>query len=142
LEREYLAGLSAKLYSPPPGVAILATAAITLSYPLITLAAIAGIYLVPPVDRRAHLLLMLVIGFICGIHMVAFGHSRYHLPLMPILMLYAAEAWAAGKWRFLWNRCAVPAAPLATAAVLVGFWVRQILVVDSSRIAELFRSLG
>ncbi|MCU0880590.1 MAG: hypothetical protein MUF06_22705, partial [Pirellulaceae bacterium] len=35
---------------------------------------------------------------------VAFGHSRYHLPLMPILMIYAAALlvnWrkVGSKWR-------------------------------------------
>ena len=40
-------------------------------------------------DWRVHVLLLLPIVAIMGAHMLAFGHSRYHLPLVPILILYA-----------------------------------------------------
>jgi hypothetical protein len=33
-------------------------------------------------------------------------------------------------------------APVATAAVLVGFWVRQVLVVDYARVTALIKGLG
>jgi hypothetical protein len=56
-------------------------------------------------------------------------------------MLYAAAATANEVWRQSWSRFAV-VPPLATAGVLVGLWVRQILIIDSSRIADLVKSLG
>ena len=40
----------------------------------------------------AHLFLVSVIVFVCGVHTVVFGHERYHLPLMPFILLYAAAA--------------------------------------------------
>jgi hypothetical protein len=33
----------------------------------------------------AHWLILLIILFVTAIHSIVFGHSRYHLPLVPFL---------------------------------------------------------
>lgn len=47
-------------------------------------------------DRRAWLVLLLIL-FFCGIHAMAFGLTRFRLPLMPFVILLAAHAvWSVG----------------------------------------------
>jgi 4-amino-4-deoxy-L-arabinose transferase-like glycosyltransferase len=142
LERDYAAGLLLGLYRPAPALAVLTVVAILLSYPVVMFLAIAGIYLAPPADKRVHLMLLLVVGFITAIHVLVFGHSRYHLPVMPILMLFAASGGIAIARRDVRFRMPEALAPVATAAVLVGFWVRQVLVVDYARVTALIKGLG
>jgi hypothetical protein len=109
--------------------------ATTLGYILTAVLAAVGIWLAPP-PWRAHALLLLVVGFIAGVHAVVFGHSRYHLPLVPILLLYAASAFSARRWRdLLTGRPALLAA--ATIALLVVVWSREIVVRDWDRIRAL-----
>ena len=78
---------------------------------------------------------------ITAMHTIVFGHSRYHLPLMPFLLLYAAAAVRARSWTELavpgWRRIGV----LLTVAVLVTGWTRQVLLVDADRLRALFEVL-
>ena len=70
---------------------------------------------------------------------LVFGHSRYHLPLVPILALYAAA---------LWTRAPMVIAPATARAgrrrrigrVARVIWGRQVLVVDAARIQGFFAS--
>ena len=121
---------------------ILTVVTILLAYPLVVLAAAIGGFVTPPRDRRMHALLLSVILFVCGVHTVVFGHSRYHLPLIPVLALYAGAALHGGAWQRLRHDYSTAIAPLATAAVLIAFWVRQILVVDFPHVVELVRKLS
>jgi len=143
LEREIIAGFAKGLHRPPRWFTALATGAIAVSFPLVLILAIGGIFRAGPLDRRAHGFLVLVLVFICGLHALAFGHSRYHLPLVPILLLYAA-ACVAARGR-LWpaeGRLRAALAPALTAAVMLAIWVREVLVTDLHRIKELLRALG
>jgi hypothetical protein len=87
-------------------------------------------------------LLVLVIALICLVHTVTFGHSRYHLPLMPIVLLYAASA--AARARDIWARRGRPsfwlAAGLSSLFLLGRAW--EITVVDGDRYWNLLRALG
>ena len=58
-----------------------------------------------------HLLLVLAMALIFGLHTLTFGHSRYHLPVMPLVMVYAAAAWADRS--AIWVRRRQPAFVLA-----------------------------
>jgi hypothetical protein len=70
---------------------------------------------------------------------LAFAHSRYHLPLMPLVILYAASAviqrraiWSQRRgWRF-WLAGGV-------CAAFVGGWVWMIVAVDGEHILNLLR---
>ena len=141
LEREVIAGFRAGMFTPPAWFAWAATAAIGLSYPLVALLAAIGVWCAGPDDRRAHILLLLPVLFITAMHTLVFGHSRYHLPLVPFLLLYAAAAVRARSWTALavpgWRRIGV----LLTVAVLVTGWTRQVLLVDADRLRALFEVL-
>jgi hypothetical protein len=78
--------------------------------------------------------LLVPIVLVTAVHTIVFGHSRYHLPLVPILAIYAARLVAAGSPRaWLASRPAVYGAA-ALSFVIVAGWVRQIVVVDIDRI--------
>jgi hypothetical protein len=70
-----------------------------------------------------HWFLLLLVAFVTALHSVAFGHSRYHLPLMPIVIVYAAAALANRRailanwrsWRF--------AIAAGISLALAGSWI-------------------
>jgi 4-amino-4-deoxy-L-arabinose transferase-like glycosyltransferase len=141
LERDWIAGVEKGYYQPPVWFAVLSGAAVLIAYPAVLLAAIAGVFLAPPVFRRAHWLLILLILFVSAIHSITFGHARYHLPLMPVLMLYAAAALRHGGAivRTLSLRAAAAPAMAMILAALV--WGHEVFVRDADHIAALMRTL-
>jgi 4-amino-4-deoxy-L-arabinose transferase-like glycosyltransferase len=110
LERELVAGAGAGFFGSIPRVAIVILAGlITVSYLLVLFLGIFGLFLAPPEDWRIHGFFVLLMAFICGIHTLVFAHSRYHLPLIPILLVYTARAiierraiWARRKSLSFW----------------------------------------
>jgi hypothetical protein len=79
---------------------------------------------------------------ITGVHTIVFGHSRYHLPLMPILALYAAALSVSMSWRVRPLPRPMLAGAAASVFVLSLIWVRQVAFVDASRIASLLHHAG
>lgn len=128
LERELVAGAARGQFGalPKPALALLALV-IFGSYALALLLGIFGLVLAPEPDRRAWWFFLLVVGFVCAMHTAVFGHSRYHLPLMPLVLLFAAAAlvhrgaiWQSrGSGRF-WLACGLCVVFLAGWAWL--FW--------------------
>jgi hypothetical protein len=112
------------------------------SYVLALFAALFGVVLAPSDDRRIHLFLLLVIAFVCGLHTLAFGHSRYHLPLMPLVLVYAAGA--AVCRRDIWARRRRWSFRLACGlcVVFVGGWLWGMIAVDPDRIRQLLCSIA
>jgi hypothetical protein len=141
LEREIIAGFQKGLYAPPRWFAAGAAAAITVSYVAMMLLASLGFWLARPPDRRVHAYFAVLIIFIAGLHALAFGHSRYHLPLVPILILYASSAVIGRSWRDVGKRIAPTAAFLLTAGALLAIWAREVLVRDFDRIQKLLQAL-
>jgi len=141
LERELLGGFRQGLYAPPPWLALMAVALVGLTYVGAVLLASIGIFVAPPADRRAHILLLLLIVAMCAVHTIVFGHSRYHVPLMPILLLYAAAACQLHVWQRMRRRIAVAAVPVFTMALMLTIWLRELLVVDRGRLEELWRMI-
>jgi hypothetical protein len=81
--------------------------------------------------------LLLPIVVLIGAHTIIFGHSRYHLPVIPILGLYtAALVVERGLSRALLRRPAFIGAA-ASIAILLSIWIRQIAVSDLDRIMSL-----
>jgi 4-amino-4-deoxy-L-arabinose transferase-like glycosyltransferase len=141
LERELVAGADRGLFGAvPPPLLLLLTLAICGSYAFALLTAVFGATLAPPRNRRVHLFLLLLVAYVCGLHSLAFGHSRYHLPLMPLILLYTASAmvhrhaiWQQRRsWRFLLT-CGI-------GVVFVGGWVWMLVAVDGERVLNLLRS--
>lgn len=130
LERTIIAGMRQGYFGDIPtfvtvGVALL----ICGSYALVALLALTGAVVTPP-EWRSHTLLLLWIAVPCAIHTVAFAHSRYHLPLIPVLTVYAAAALQAlwsDRSRFSGWRGPVA---LTLCVILVLGWAREIVFVD------------
>lgn len=139
LERVIIAGWQRGFYTPPWWGVVPASLAITLAYTLTMLCASFGFFLVIPENRKAHLFLVVVMLFMCGVHTIVFGHERYRLPLMPCILLYAAAAWRQQPWRHLRERMPLALAPMAMCLVLLGIWGRELLFIETDRIGTLLR---
>lgn len=131
LERELIAGAAQGIFGSitKPFLVVMAFA-IVGCYVLAIFAGIFGAILTPPSEKRWLVYFLLITGFICGVHTVVFGHSRYHLPLMPIVLLFAANALInlpaifrqRGSLAF-WGCCGL-------CSILLAGWVWMFLAVD------------
>jgi 4-amino-4-deoxy-L-arabinose transferase-like glycosyltransferase len=93
LERELISGAAQGYFGAIPRAAVLALALLICGgYAAVVLVGIFGALMTPPLDRRYHALLFLIILFFCGVHALVFGHSRYHLPIIPFVLVYTAGA--------------------------------------------------
>ncbi len=160
LERTTVAALERGWFGGLSRAAVLAwTLVLCGSYALAMLAAVAGLVLFPPADRRMMIVLLSLIGFVCLVHTVVFAHSRYHLPLAPLELVFAGAAMS--RWglqptvsaqkpptsRSLLGGSDSGAASqpkkwqysllLCCWLVLVGGWVWEILMVDWARVQKL-----
>jgi len=136
LEREYMAGIQQGLFSPPLWVAVTAPVLIALTYAVVAMMGAVGFWLAPPA-WRIHIVLLLPVLAITGVHTLAFGHSRYHLPLVPIFALYTSALIVRGWPAVHGNRIVLTGAAMS-ALILVGIWGRQVLLVDAARIRAFF----
>lgn len=142
LEREVLAGASKGRFGALPRWTLLSLAALVLgAYVVCVITAIFGAIMAPPADWRCHLFLILVAAFICGLHTLVFGHSRYHLPLIPILSVYSATAIV--HYRQIWHRradwrfgvaCAIGGAAIAA-------WGYEIVAADLGAFKDAISSI-
>ena len=142
LEREFMAGVQQGLYAPPVWFAVLASAAILAGYALVAVIGAAGIWMAAARDKRVHAILLVPVIVLIGAHAIAFGHSRYHLPLMPILGLYAAALVAARMPSFAASRRPALIGAAASIVVLLSVWVRQIVLTDLDRIMSLLHRVS
>jgi 4-amino-4-deoxy-L-arabinose transferase-like glycosyltransferase len=137
LEREYIAAIRAGTYRAPGWFLVTSSVAVLVSYVVTMLLAAAGLFLLPWSDWKAHVAPLLVVVWITGLHTVVFGHSRYHLPLMPLLIVYAAAALNDRSWlRFRVaprRRWAIA----ATWLVLALIWSHEVLIRDTDRIRQI-----
>jgi 4-amino-4-deoxy-L-arabinose transferase-like glycosyltransferase len=143
LERELAGGFSQGLYVAPRWFAILAPTLIAVTYAIVALAGATGFWLVRARDWRTEVLLLLPVVGITAVHTIVFGHSRYHIPLVPILALYGAalvqhlavrDAGLIPRVTPAGLRRLQIAGAAASVAVLVVIWSRQLLLVDADRI--------
>jgi 4-amino-4-deoxy-L-arabinose transferase-like glycosyltransferase len=103
LERELIAGARQNYFGSMPKPLLIALGAFILGAYVFTLfSGIIGMCVVPPADWRAHTFLLLLIVFVTVMHTLVFGHSRYHLPLIPIVLLYSASVCA--QARLVWQK--------------------------------------
>ena len=142
LERVIISSWQRGLYQPPQWFAVMGTVAITLAYPLTMLLASLGLFLALPKNHLAHLFLVSVIVCICGVHTIVFGHERYHLPLMPFILLYAAAAIRQQSWQRLREGRLTITAPVVTCVLLLVIWGRELLFVETAHIRTLLRSFA
>jgi 4-amino-4-deoxy-L-arabinose transferase-like glycosyltransferase len=136
IEREFIAFVQKGAAAPPMWFVALTGVACVLGYVAVVVAGAAGLWLAPS-GWREHILLLLPIALITGIHTLVFGHSRYHLPLMPLFGVYAS-ALVIRERRRLWPpRGAAWFGAALTAALLFAIWIRQFVFADADRIRAL-----
>jgi hypothetical protein len=141
LERELVAGAARGYFGEisTPGLLAL-TALIFGSYVAAMIAGIFGVVVRPPSDWRGHVLLLLVISYICAMHTLSFGHSRYHLPLMPLILVYAGNAVVYAREIWARRKTWVFGLALALVALFVAGWAWEVLIVDLQRFTAMIRS--
>jgi 4-amino-4-deoxy-L-arabinose transferase-like glycosyltransferase len=137
LEREYVAAVRAGIYRPPAWFGVASTAATFLSYVGIMVLACTGLFARRWSNWRVHVVPLLVLAWICGIHTIVFGHSRYHLPVMPIVIVYAAAAVTDRSWRFQTMGRLRSGFAVGAIALLALIWSREVLFRDFERIRQL-----
>lgn len=103
LERELIAGAVKGHFGRLSRPALVTLAAVIVaSYAGLVGLASFGLFLRPPGNKHFHGFLMLLIGYQCLIYSLSFAHSRYHVPCLFILALYAAAAML--SFREIWHR--------------------------------------
>jgi len=132
-----MAGVQRGLYTPPVWFQLIGSIAIVVAYVTIVLAGAAGIWLAAPADWRLHVIMLLPIVVTMGAHMIVFGHSRYHLPLMTIFAVYATAFAVARAPAYRLSHRPVQVGAALTVTALLSVWVRQIVVSDLARITAL-----
>ena len=141
LEREFIAGVQIGLFKPPFWFQVLGGLSIVLGYVIVVIAGAAGVWLAPPKDWRVHVALLVPVVLIMGLHTIVFGHSRYHVPLMPLLGLYGA-ALAHHVRALMPARRPVFVGALVSVTALLAVWIRQVAIVDLARISALINHAG
>lgn len=92
-------------------------------------------------SKAVHLFLFLLIIYFTAIHGVVFGHSRYHLPLIPILCIYTAYFLSSFKniWKnkryIFWKLC------IPIFAIFLLFWSYDIFIGSREKIETFTRHL-
>jgi len=138
LERTLIAGAVAGFFGDLPKAAIVAAALIICgSYAAAVFLGLFGVLMSPPADRRIHWLLLLSIAFPCLIHSLIFAHSRYHIPIIPFIVLYAAAALS--QWPWIWQQRGKIGFRMAAIAclVLVVAWARELIFVDLAKASQI-----
>jgi hypothetical protein len=141
IEREFIAGVQHRYFSPPAWFAAAGGAAVVLGYVCVVLAGACGIWLAPP-HWRMHAMMLVPVALITAVHTVTFGHSRYHIPLMPILGVYAAALLMQRAPRLWQPRRIAWLGAVLTVVMLLGIWARQLVFADADRIRSLFGLSG
>lgn len=138
LERTFVAAAQSGYFGDSKAAVVVAAALTVGASAAVLLAAMFGICCVPPTDLRDHLFLVGSILFPCVIHSLIFAHERYRLPVMPLLILYAAAALFG--WKEIWSRrrSAAFAVAVVLCLVLVAGWAREIAMVDLKLGEQLF----
>jgi 4-amino-4-deoxy-L-arabinose transferase-like glycosyltransferase len=142
LEREWLGGLQQGLYRPPRWFAVLSGTLVVTTFPMLLILAVWGVFKARPANATAHYFLLLTVAFVCLMHAITFGHSRYHLPLVPILSIYAASVIVRRRTLLPTRRVASMFSPLAVTTLFVAVWTREILYRDIARVTKLFDVLS
>jgi len=131
LERELVAAANQGFFGPRSLGKVLGLALVICgAYAFVIFAGAFGLACSPPADRRVTWLLVCVIAFVCGLHTLTFAHSRYHLPVMPFMMVFAASALAqTGR---VWGQRHTLRFGLASAAclLLAAAWLWRFANVD------------
>jgi 4-amino-4-deoxy-L-arabinose transferase-like glycosyltransferase len=131
LERETLAGIRQGDYGEvSTGAWIVVALLICGSYATAVFSAIFGALVAPPENRLVHIMLMGWIAFPWMLHTLSFAHSRYHLPFIPIVIVYSAAAVVHRSTIFQRRRTLSFACAALACVILFASWIREFIMVD------------
>lgn len=109
------------------------------SYAVLFALSVVGFATTLPRDRRLRIFLFLMTAFVCAAHTATFGHSRYHIPLVPLLAVFAAAAVVhratlreqLATWR--------GSAAIAVLVLIAASWCWEIVCVDAGKFIDALR---
>ncbi len=144
LERTIIAGMSEGYFPGLKGQIkeILIAVSILTAYVLVAIFGFSGIFLKLWYDPKwPDLFILVILLYFTGIHALVFGHSRYHLPLMPFLCGYAA-------WLVI-NLKALSAASKGVTAkvtaivtmVFVAIWAYDVFIGSREKVMAFFNQV-
>jgi 4-amino-4-deoxy-L-arabinose transferase-like glycosyltransferase len=92
-ERELIAQSARGYFGDIPSILVICLAGLILAgYTVLFILFLYGLFFHPPWKNIPTLFLFSLILFFSGMHALTFGHSRYHIPLIALLSLFAAFA--------------------------------------------------
>ena len=133
-ERLVINQILSKYYGDLPMIAMLILmAAIVGVYSMTIIGAVFGYFCARL--RPFEVFSLLFIGYYLMMHLMVFAHPRYHIHLLPLLLIPAARAFVARSeiwanrrhWRF--------AAALSVCGVFVVMWIVGLFIFDADKIA-------
>ncbi|MDZ7344141.1 MAG: glycosyltransferase family 39 protein [candidate division KSB1 bacterium] len=139
-ERLVINQFLAKYYGAMPMLAIfLIIAAVFFVYSVVVIGAVFGYFFtrLQPFDVYG----LLFIAYYTAMHLMVFAHPRYHMPLLPFLIIVAARAWLARSEIFAqWRSWRFAGASSITGA-FVAMWIIGIFFFDADKLEMLSRFL-
>ncbi len=108
-------------------------------YVLVMLTACVGAIFRPPANGWTVLPILCVVAHICLIHTLVYGHSRYHVPLIPLLAVFSASCianWRSLAWR---GRPFRLATCLVVVTFLIAAWIITFVAYDLAGIQQTLR---
>jgi hypothetical protein len=138
LERVFVAAASGGYFGELSlAIKVLLTCILCGSYAAVLFLGIYGACCYTPEVKTYHWFFVASILFPCVIHTLIFAHSRYHLPIIPILAIYSAAAIV--HRREIWNRRSSLRFRAASALCLLSAlgWLRELVFVDSTSVKHL-----
>ncbi len=128
LDRELVAGATYGNFGKVPRGILLPLACLVCGgYVICLWTGILGFAIGPFRNRWAEMLLIFVIAHICIIHSVVFGHSRYHIGVMPLIAVYSGQFLANPKAIFARHNRGKMLVGAALCITLLTLWVVQVL---------------
>jgi len=118
---------------------LIITFVIFSSYGFVLVCSLIGIMYNLSFKRKDVLLCFVLICFFTGMHAIVFGHSRYHLPLIPLLAIFAS--WSLMNIKKIW-KCSslwMRIGSIIFIIILVCIWVREILFIEGDRFLKNIR---
>jgi 4-amino-4-deoxy-L-arabinose transferase-like glycosyltransferase len=133
-EREIMAAFMKGYFGPQDKWLIfLVWAAIIFSYSFLVLTGVFGIIFGYAENKAAGQFFLLTVFYFTFIHALVFGHSRYHVPLVPLIGIYSSYALLnTGK---IWNsrKTAKFKFSIGLCFIFVLIWIRDLAVFISGK---------
>jgi hypothetical protein len=113
---------------------ILTGPVLILFYLFVMMTDICGIFTIRGGGRGHYLIFcLLLIGFVTAMHALTFGHARYHLPFISLLLPFSAAFSMALSGRLQDFRRSRLVKAAAFCIIMLTLWTGEVLLVEGSR---------